>query len=277
MKILGIVGPSGSGTTAAVERVVSRLSERGSVATVTHAEGDALTDGADAVGTPTADAAEAHWVAEDGSWVAVGEDRTLDDALATLAPQYDYAVVEGYPDATLPTVALSDAEHEGETVTTAPDPQSVDLAAVVDAVEEQDDFETLESLVAAVKRSPDSEYSGAIATFTGRVRTKNGPEDTPTEFLEFERYDGVAEEKMAAIKSDLEAREGIYEVLLHHRTGVVRREEDIVFVVVLAGHRSEAFETVEDGINRLKAEVPLFKKEVTVDGEFWAHEPDLVD
>jgi len=45
-------------------------------------------------------------------------------------------------------------------------------------------------------------------------------------------------------------------------------------VVVLAGHRREAFETVEDGIDRLKAEVPLFKKEVTVSGEFWAHQHD---
>jgi len=56
------------------------------------------------------------------------------------------------------------------------------------------------------------------------------------------------------------------------KTGVVDAGEDIVFVVVLAGHRKEAFETVEDGIDRLKEEVPLFKKEVTVDETFWAHE-----
>jgi molybdopterin synthase catalytic subunit len=59
---------------------------------------------------------------------------------------------------------------------------------------------------------------------------------------------------------------------MHHRTGVVPAGEDVVFVVVLAGHRGEAFETVSDGIDRLKDEVPLFKKEVTVDEEFWRHE-----
>ena len=48
--------------------------------------------------------------------------------------------------------------------------------------------------------------------------------------------------------------------------------EDIVFVVVLAGHREEAFRTVEDGINRLKDEVPIFKKETTVEDEFWVHD-----
>jgi molybdopterin synthase catalytic subunit len=61
-------------------------------------------------------------------------------------------------------------------------------------------------------------------------------------------------------------------VLLHHRTGVIEYGEDIVFVVVLAGHRGEAFETVADGIDRLKAEVPIFKREVTVDEEFWVHD-----
>ena len=55
---------------------------------------------------------------------------------------------------------------------------------------------------------------------------------------------------------------------------MIEQGEDIVFVVVLAGHRREAIETVEDGIDRLKAEVPLFKKEVTVEGEFWAHQHD---
>ena len=72
--------------------------------------------------------------------------------------------------------------------------------------------------------------------------------------------------------ADLEARDGVHAVRLHHQTGVVEAGEDIVFVVVLAGHREEAFETVSDGIDRLKAEVPLFKKEVTVEEAFWVHE-----
>ena len=96
----------------------------------------------------------------------------------------------------------------------------------------------------------------------------------PTEYLEFERYDDVAAERMAALRSDLEARDGVYAVTTHHRTGVVEAGEHIVHVVVLAGHRGEAFETVSDGIDRLKEEVPLFKREVTVDEEFWVHDRD---
>jgi len=48
-----------------------------------------------------------------------------------------------------------------------------------------------------------------IATFTGRVRARDGPEDVATEYLEFERYDEVAAEQTAAIRDDLEAREGV--------------------------------------------------------------------
>ena len=77
---------------------------------------------------------------------------------------------------------------------------------------------------------------------------------------------------MATLQEELEARDGVHEVRLHHRTGRVDAGEDIVFVVVLAGHRREAFRTVEDGIDRLKDEVPLFKKEVTAAETYWVHE-----
>ncbi|WP_276271078.1 molybdopterin synthase [Haloarcula litorea] len=275
MKVLRAVGPSDSGKTTLVERLTERLATEGRVATIKHinCDPDLDTEGKDTARHRAAGAAETYGVTTDGSWFATGEDRTLDDLLADLAPEYDYCLVEGYREADLPTVVLGgDDGHGGETLQRARDADSVDLDALVAALEETEPFETLDSLVAEAERSPAAEYAGAVATFTGRVRTRDDPEDPATEYLEFEKYDGVAEEKMAAIEDELAAREGVQEVLLHHRTGVVEAGADIVFVVVLAGHRAEAFETVEDGIDRLKAEVPLFKKEVTVDGEFWAHQ-----
>lgn len=269
MKVLGIVGP---GKAALVERLVARLSEHGAVATLEYVD-EITRDGA--TSARSVGAVRTAEFTDEGAWVTSGEGRSFSETLASLAPDVDYALVEGYPEADIQTVALAGHDHDGETVATAKDADAVDVQTVVDTLEKQDAFETLESLVATAKESAASEFAGAIATFTGRVRTKETPDDEATEYLEFEQYDEVATEKLAAIKERLEAREGIYEVLLHHRTGVVHSEEDIVFVVVLAGHRSEAFETVEDGINQLKDEVPLFKKEVTVDGEFWAHEPDL--
>src|SRR5699024_4547976 len=154
---------------------------------------------------------------------------------------YDYAVVEGFSGIDLPAVVLGDREHAGRTLAAAPEAADIDLDALRTAIEELDPHVTLESLVREAKTSPEGDRAGAIATFTGQVRMKDSDADTPTKALEFETYEGVAEDRMDAIAAELEAREGVYEVLLHHRTGTIEAGEDIVFVVVLAGHREEAF------------------------------------
>jgi len=268
MHVLGIVGQSDDETAALVERLCRRLTERGRVATITCAP---ETDGTDRASLREAGAEVSYAIGADG-WVAAGEQRGLDETLAELALAYDYALVAGATDARLPTVSLGGCEHVGEEIATAEHAADIDLDALVATLEDGEPYETLASLVARVKQSADSDRAGAIATFTGRVREHDDPDDPATEYLEFEKYEGVADERMAAISAELEARDGVFEVALYHRTGVVEAGEDIVFVVVLAGHRREAFRTVEDGIDRLKDEVPLFKKEVTVADAVWAHE-----
>jgi molybdopterin synthase catalytic subunit len=273
MYVLGVAGPSDVGKTTLVERVCDRLAERGPVATIkhcTHAP-DVDTEGKDTARHRASGAAVSYGIAEE-EWFATGEDRGLDETLDEVARSYDYAVVEGYSEARIPTVALGGREHAGEQLVAGETADDVDVDAVIEALHDCEPYETLGSLVARVKRSGDSDRAGAIATFTGRVRERDDPGDVATEYLEFEKYDGVAGEKLATIREDLEAREGVFEAALHHHTGVVEAGEDIVFVVILAGHRREAFRAVEDGIDRLKEEVPLFKKEVTVEDAVWAHE-----
>jgi len=298
MHVVSVVGASDAGKTTVVEALVDSLAERGSVGTVTHLTHapDVDTDGKDTARHRAAAAGETYGLvdAHDGAttdglvdddhdgatldeneWFATGRDLSLSDALDRLAVRHDYAVVEGYSGSSLPKVALGDRHVADPVLERAPGPDAIDYDAVVDAIDDLEPRRTLESLVADVKASPRADRSGAIATFTGRVRAKDAPDDEPTEYLEFERYEGVAEERMRALREDLASRDGVLDVRLHHRTGVLEAGEDIVFVVVLAGHRREAFRAVEDGIDRLKEEVPLFKKEVTVEDEFWRHDrPD---
>jgi molybdopterin synthase catalytic subunit len=205
------------------------------------------------------------------TWDATGPDPSLRDAIERLAPDHEHALAVGFPEADLPTVVVGDDEPPGEVIARVDDPEE-STAGIVAAIEETEPFETLESLVAEVKRAPDADRSGAIATFTGRVRARDDPDDDRTQYLEFEKYESVAEQRMRGLETELAERDGVFEVRLHHRTGVIPDGEDIVFVVVLAGHREEAFRTVEDGINRLKEEVPIFKKEVTETETFWVHE-----
>ncbi len=259
MQVLGVVG---SDATDLLDRLIPRLDGR--VATV-----EPLPDAEASVDETTADAVYA--LGSDGTWVGTGDGQSLPTLLDSLAPDTDVALVANFPEAGVPTVALGDAEAQN-VVYRADDPESADVDAVLDLVDEGEPHVTLETLVERAKQSPRADLAGAIATFTGRVRAKESEDDARTTHLHFEKYEGVAEQRMDAIARELESRDGVHDVLLYHRTGVVGDGEDIVYVVVLAGHREEAFRTVEDGINRLKDEVPIFKKETTVDEEFWVHD-----
>ncbi|TKX67066.1 molybdopterin synthase [Halorubrum sp. GN12_10-3_MGM] len=214
----------------------------------------------------------------DGNWRGRGSVEGFDDLLDGLAPDHDYLLAVGEPRLRVPAVLLgSDPDPErvpGTVVVSATAPDRVDLGDVVADLDSAEPWITRETLVRRAEASPDADRAGAIATFTGRVRARDGPDDDRTTHLAFEKYDGVAEDRMAAIAEELAARDGVFDVRMHHRTGVIEAGEDIVFVVVLAGHRGEAFRTVEDGIDRLKDEVPIFKKEATESETFWVHRRD---
>jgi molybdopterin synthase catalytic subunit len=257
---LGIV--SSEGTAAVRERLVDVFTDHGRVAVI---EGDTV------AGTPPGVAAT-YRVDDDGCWQAEGTGMGLADMLDRLAPAHDYAILTGFPGADVPHLVVGDPGYGGDVLAHVDAPGSVDPVAVREALSDTPRHVTLESLIERATDAPGANRAGAVATFTGRVRERDTPEDTPTTHLEFETYDGVADERMRAIESDLAAREGVFVVRMHHRTGVIESGEDIVFVVVLAGHREEAFETVSEGIDRLKSEVPIFKKEVTVEDAFWRHE-----
>ena len=238
------------------------------------ADGGAVEGGiADPAGRPDADTEIAFDA--DGNWSGRGRVEGFDDLLDGLAPDHDYLVAVGESRLRVPAVLLgADPDPEsvpGTVLATASGPDEVDLDGLVADLDAAEPWITRETLVDRVEASADAERSGAIATFTGRVRARDAPDDDLTTHLAFEKYEGVAAERMDAIAAELAEREGVFDVRMHHRTGVIEAGEDIVFVVVLAGHRREAFRTVEDGIDRLKDEVPIFKKEATESETFWVH------
>ncbi|MFB6112896.1 MAG: molybdopterin synthase [Halodesulfurarchaeum sp.] len=259
MQVLGITTGPEVEPDPLVDSIADRLAERGRVGVVRS-------------GTVNPDADDrTEFTVGESNWAGSGSELDVRSILDRLSRTHEYAILVGFPERNIPQVVVGETKA-AEEVFSVDHPDSLAIEDILDAIEAAEPFETLESLVDSVKRSPEAEYAGAIATFTGRVRAKEHEEDSFTESLEFEQYDAVAEDRMAALQADLTDREDVLEVELHHRTGRIEYGEDIVFVVVLAGHRDAAFETVEDGINRLKEEVPIFKKEVTVEEEFWVHE-----
>jgi molybdopterin converting factor subunit 1 len=108
---------------------------------------------------------------------------------------------------------------------------------------------------------------GAVVTFEGVVR--NNTKGRPTTHLEYECYEGMAKEQMARIGREIASQFAIGRIGLVHRLGRLEIGEASVVVVATAPHRKPAFEAALEGINRLKREVPIWKKEFFADGAVW--------
>jgi MoaE-MoaD fusion protein len=122
---------------------------------------------------------------------------------------------------------------------------------------------TLAGVVAEVA----SEEAGAIATFSGTARRQS--RGRIVSYLEYEGYEGMAEEMMARLAARLQERYDVQAIAIHHRLGRVELGEPSVVIAVSATHRADALAACRDAIEILKLEVPLWKKEVYDGGEEW--------
>jgi molybdopterin synthase catalytic subunit/molybdopterin converting factor small subunit len=112
-----------------------------------------------------------------------------------------------------------------------------------------------------------SERAGAIATFVGTTRVES--RGRTVQHLDYEAYEGMAEQVMAEIAGALKERYDVCEIAIHHRTGRVDIGEASVVIAVSAPHRQDALAACKDAIDTLKEQVPLWKKEVYEGGEEW--------
>jgi molybdopterin synthase catalytic subunit/molybdopterin converting factor small subunit len=108
---------------------------------------------------------------------------------------------------------------------------------------------------------------GAVVVFEGVVR--NNTKGRATRFLEYECYEEMAVGQMARIGREIALEFQIGRIALIHRLGRLGIGEASVAVIVTAPHRRSAFEAALSGINRLKREVPIWKKEFFEDGAVW--------
>jgi molybdopterin synthase catalytic subunit len=121
----------------------------------------------------------------------------------------------------------------------------------------------LEDVVAAVS----GEAYGGLVTFSGSVR--NQTKGRRVLRLEYEAYPPMAERVLAAIGAEVAERWGGTRLAIMHRVGTLMPGELAVVIAAAAPHRKEAFLACEHAIERLKQDVPIWKKEFFEDGEVW--------
>lgn len=118
----------------------------------------------------------------------------------------------------------------------------------------------------AVVRAVEGPAHGAVVTFTGAVR--EATKGRAVLRLEYEAYGPLALRQLEAIARAAGERFGA-RLAIHHRVGTLTPGELAVVIAAAAPHRAEAFEACRFAIERLKAEVAVWKKEVFADGSVW--------
>lgn len=118
-----------------------------------------------------------------------------------------------------------------------------------------------------VRRRVAGPQDGAVVVFEGIVRNQSGGRRTL--YLDYECYEPMAVREMARLGREIVGRHAVSRVVMVHRLGRLEIGEASVVIAVAAPHRQAAFEAALEGINRLKKEVPIWKKEHFEDGAVW--------
>lgn len=123
--------------------------------------------------------------------------------------------------------------------------------------------------------SADRHDIGAVATFTGLVRSDN--DGSAVSAMTLEHYPGMTEKALEEIVAEARGRWQVEAVRVIHRYGRLEPGERIVFVGVAGAHRGEAFAACEFIMDYLKTRAPFWKKEETPEGARWVDARDSDD
>jgi molybdopterin synthase catalytic subunit len=136
----------------------------------------------------------------------------------------------------------------------------------------------LTDILKSIKERPDYHKVGAITMFIGVVRGETMKGET-VKRLKLEAYNEKADEALENICKELKMKKGIADVQIHHFTGEFSLGEDIVYVLVAGGHRTNVFPVLQEAVERYKKEAPIFKKEYVKDKKgsvksYWVSEQE---
>ncbi len=107
--------------------------------------------------------------------------------------------------------------------------------------------------------------SGGTCLFLGTVRDHSAAGDVTG--LRYEAWEDEAEKRLGQIAGEMFGKWPVRRIALLHRTGSLPVGDVSVAVAASAPHRSDAFEACRHGIERLKEDVPIWKKEALASGD----------
>jgi molybdopterin synthase catalytic subunit len=130
-------------------------------------------------------------------------------------------------------------------------------------------LDPLDSLVEELKKS--SNEVGAVTVFVGIVRGTREKEKVLR--LEYEAHEALAPQTIKTIVEEQKTKHGIIDAIVEHRVGTVQVGEEVMYVLVASKHRREGRKALAEIVDRIKHEVPIWKKEVTEKDTYWVENP----
>jgi molybdopterin synthase catalytic subunit len=109
--------------------------------------------------------------------------------------------------------------------------------------------------------------AGAVCVFLGVVRDHNDGRTVVK--LEYQAYSTMAVAEMRRIASELAGEIQGVRLAVVHRTGTLAVGDTAVVCAASAAHRGEAYRACRALIDRVKARVPIWKREHGPDGAYW--------
>ena len=243
MKVIQIVGTSGSGKTTFIESLLPRLVALGTTAVVKHLGHHRFTLAEGKDSTRFADAGAAVSVAVDDSRsLFIHDTADLERVLELLCDAGTrFAVLEGFKTRLFSRVVIGDLPSENCVL------RNPTVDEVIGSLDRFDDFFTPKGLVEEMTRADEGMRTGAILTFTGVVRDRDG--DHRTEYLD---VDGTIESDLRDISRDLRKIDGVEGVGWYHCRGRRYPGEVITCIAILADHRKEGFLAMSRALDMLR-------------------------
>jgi molybdopterin synthase catalytic subunit len=137
------------------------------------------------------------------------------------------------------------------------------VTGVADRVDLRETPLSLDEVVANVSRPG----AGGIATFLGVVRDES--DGRAVTRLDYSAYVAMAKREMTKIATELESELPGVSVSAIHRLGSLGVGDAAIVCAASAPHRGEAFKACRELIDRIKARVPIWKREYGPDGAAW--------
>ena len=108
---------------------------------------------------------------------------------------------------------------------------------------------------------------GAVASFVGTVRSPNAGQEVM--YIDYEGYEAMILTQMKVVANEMREQFELGKIVISHRLGRLGPSEASIAIVISSQHRRAALEATHVCIDRIKELLPVWKREVSAQGEVW--------